>query len=162
MAFDCLSYAFFICCIFWFNMMIFKEMNYFRIIWMNCCIFVCAESVPSNLPLTVYFKDWNSRASCLYSECFMSTLDAATNDFYIDDEVMSTTNFVCRLPITDDSHEDQGDLYWPKVPVGQFLWNLVNDQIFTEKTKSSLRAVFAWSHQVHPRSFQFLSWSSSN
>ncbi|KAK8897548.1 hypothetical protein M9Y10_015505 [Tritrichomonas musculus] len=96
---------------------------------LNGCIFVCNESIPSTLPLTVYFKDGSTKTSCLCSECFTSTLDAATNRFYSEekgngidfDEVMSSTNLVGPLPIADDSLDDKGDSYWPKVPVGQLL-----------------------------------------
>lgn len=110
------------------------------------CIDVCTNQIKSELPITIYQKDGNHITNYLCSECIMSILDYNLNCFFEDkfgidfETLMSTITEVRPICIINDSIEE-GDEYWPKVPIGQLLWNLVNDNNFSDKAKVWLTEV---------------------
>lgn len=122
------------------------------------CILVCEDNKPSELQLTVYNKDGSYNTNFLCKQCIMSTLDHNMSCFFenkigIDFEaLMSSMQKIEPIIITNDNpyiRNESSDLiitnnknplendieFWPKTPLGQLLWNLVNDRDFSDKAK---------------------------
>lgn len=74
--------------------------------------------------------------------------------------MLSVSNLIDPIAICDDSLEKGSDQYWPKVPIGQLLWNLVNDPYFSERAKAWFTAVLSQSLHVHPEIVTFCPYHS--
>lgn len=105
------------------------------------CIDVCEKQIPSELQMNVYYKDRSCNiTNHLCTECIMSTLDNNVNCFFEDafgidfEALMSGMEEIKRIVIKEEK-ENSNDEIWPKVPIGQLLWNLVNDTKFSNKAK---------------------------
>lgn len=104
------------------------------------CIKVCEEQKPSELQLNVYNKDGSCITNHLCTECIMDTLDHNVNCFFennvgIDFEALISGMKEIKPIVIIDEKENVNNEIWPKIPIGQLLWNLVNDTTFSDKAK---------------------------
>lgn len=116
-----------------------------------CCLFICDDPdnpYLSNLPLTLYFKDGSSYTSRICRDCILDSIQNATNPYMnerglIDQRLLQTIqNKPNRISVFPSKSCEDGEEYWPLVPIGQLISLLINnDEQLSEAISNWLRIV---------------------
>jgi hypothetical protein len=125
------------------------------------CIEMCADRQPSTLPITIYReKGEETRRFCF--ECLQATLKFAIQRFIVDPEDSRCILDMERLLLGEDFLDsilgnlgivdDNQMSKWPKVPLGQFVWQVVQDPALAKFAKAWVTGAAAQALRSHPRS----------
>jgi hypothetical protein len=126
------------------------------------CIDICSEQTPSNQLATIYDRQ-SSESKRFCAECMEDLLINAVGRFILKREsgveeaeldmtqlLLSDTALSSILGTLSVENDEKDIAPWPKVPLGQFVWQVVQDGVLGKLARAWVTAAAVQALRTHP------------